>query len=166
MIQPGQAAPDFQLRDLDGIPHRLSAQKGRVTVLHIWSSTCPWTERTDPRVREAASAHGADLWTIAPNTDETEDQLRTESRRRGLRLVLRDVRQQVADLYGVTATPHVVLVDARGLVRYHGAVDDARFREPQPRRRFLAEALAAIQRGEDPDPAATPTYGCAIVREA
>jgi peroxiredoxin len=166
VIVPGEPAPDFGLTDLAGRRHRLSDQMGRVTVLHIWSALCPWTERTDAAVLEAATSHGADLWSIASNADEAQAVLMKESQSRHLPVVLLDPDQRVADLYGAVATPHVFVVDERGVVRYHGAVDDARFREPVPRRRFLAEALAAVRLGQDPEPGVTPTYGCAIVRAA
>ena len=162
----GEVAPDFELPDIDGGRHRLSDQRGRLTVLHMWSAACPWTEQTDEQVGAAIRAEGADLWSIAPNADEDEGLLREEARKRSLPLVLRDPEQHVADLYGAIATPHVFVIDERGILRYQGAIDDSRIRQPTPDRHFLAEALAAVRRGENPDPAETPTYGCAIVRIA
>ena len=162
----GEEAPDFELSDLEGRRHRLSDQRGTLIVLHIWSAACPWTEQTDDQVVKAIRAEGADLWSIAPNADEDEGLLREEARKRSLPLVLRDPEQHVADLYGAIATPHVFVIDEQGVLRYQGAVDDSRFRRPTPDRYFLAEALAAVRRGENPDPAETPTYGCAIVRAA
>jgi len=166
VIRTGEAAPDFELPDLDGHPHRLASQRGRLTVLHFWSAVCPWTERTDGRVLAAVRAAEADLWSIAANADESLDVLRRVAQARGLGLVLIDRGQRVADLYAAAATPHVFLVDSEGVLRYHGAADDARYRDPQPRRSYLADALHAVRRGLAPDPAVTMTYGCAIVRAA
>jgi peroxiredoxin len=166
VIRAGEPAPDFSLPDLDGHPHRLASQRGRLTVLHFWSATCPWTERTDGRVLAAARAAEADLWSIAANADEPLDVLRRVAQSRGLALVLVDRGQHLADLYAAAATPHVFLVDGEGVLRYHGAPDDARFRDPQPRRSYLADALHAVRHGRTPDPAVTMTYGCAIVRAA
>lgn len=166
VIRIGVGAPDFELPDLDGHPHRLASQRGRLTVLHFWSAVCPWTERTDGRVLASVRAAGADLWTIAANADEPLDELRRVAQARGLALVLVDRQQRLADLYGAAATPHVFLVDGEGVLRYQGAPDDARFRDPLPRRSYLAEALQAVRRGMTPDPTVTMTYGCAIVRAA
>lgn len=164
MIPIGERAPDFELPGIDDHPHRLVSQRGRVTVLHIWSAMCPWTQRTDERVMEAARAAGADLWSVAVNADEDIDLIRRVAAERRLPLVLLDTDRRVADSYGATATPHVFVIDQDGILRYQGAPDDARFRDPEPRRHYLAEALQAVLRGEPPDPATTPTYGCAIVR--
>ena len=166
VIRAGEPAPDFELPDLDGHSHRLASQRGRLTVLHFWSATCPWTERTDGRVLAAARAAEADLWSIAANADESLDDLRRVAQARGLALVLVDHGQHLADLYAAAATPHVFLVDGEGVLRYHGAPDDARFRDPLPQRSYLAEALQAVRRGMTPDPTVTMTYGCAIVRAA
>jgi peroxiredoxin len=164
VIRVGDLAPDVELPGLDGLGHRLSAQRGRLTVLLAWSAACPWTERTDAGVLSAVHEAGVDLWPVAVNADESDDEVRRVAAERGLPLVLRDPDHRLADLFGAAATPHVFVIDAQGKVRYQGAPDDARFRDPQPRRRYLAEALHALLRGEDPDPAETMTYGCAIVR--
>jgi peroxiredoxin len=166
VIRVGEPAPDFELPDLDGHRHRLASQRGRLTVLHFWSAVCPWTERTDERVLAAIRAAEADLWSIAANADESLDVLRRVAQERGLGLVLVDPRQYVADLYAAAATPHVFLIDGEGILSYHGAPDDARFRDPRPRRSYLAEALHAVRAGRSPNPAVTMTYGCAIVRAA
>ena len=164
MIRIGDHAPEFELPDVDGRPHRLASQRGRLTVLNVWSAACPWTERTDAGVIEAARAAGADLWSMVVNADETVDQVRRVAAERRLPLVLFDLDRRVADSYGAAATPHVFVIDAQGILRYQGAPDDARFRDPVPRRSYLAEALQALRRGESPDPTVTPAYGCAIVR--
>jgi peroxiredoxin len=166
VVRVGAPAPDFELPDFDGRSHRLASQRGRLTVLHFWSALCPWTERTDGRVLAAVRAAEADLWSIAANADESLDVVRREALARGLGLVLVDSGQHVADLYTAAATPHVFLVDREGVLRYYGAPDDARFRYPEPRRSYLADALHAVRGGLAPDPAVTVTYGCAIVRAA
>jgi len=166
MIRVGDPAPDFELPDVDGRSHRLASQRGRLTVLNIWSAVCPWTERTDASVIEAARLSGADLWSIAVNADEAVDQVRRVAAERRLPLVLLDSDRRVADAYGAAATPHVFVVDAQGILRYQGAPDDARFRDPEPRHRYLDDALQALRRGESPDPTTTSAHGCAIVRMA
>jgi hypothetical protein len=55
-------------------------------------------------------------------------------------------------------------VDAQGVVRYAGALDDATFRRREARVFYLENAVAAVLAGRNPEPAETPAYGCAIVK--
>ena len=42
-----ESAPDFELPDLKGIPHRLNNYRGRIIIMNFWSCECPQSERTD-----------------------------------------------------------------------------------------------------------------------
>ncbi len=135
-------------------------------VLYFWSAECPWVARADEVVGGLASGWGERVcvWRVASNANESHEALQTAASERGLSLVLRDEKQDVADRYGVLVTPHFFVLDAQGVVRYSGALDDVTFRQKRPTRSFLAEAVEAILAGHRPDPAATAAYGCALVR--
>lgn len=162
------AAPDFTLNDLEGAPHTLSAQRGRIVVVNFWSAECPWSRRGDEIIAgrlPAWSQQGVAVWGIASNASEPEYEIRAELADRGTAYpILLDPGHAVADRYGAITTPHLYLVDAQGIVRYTGALDDATFSARQPRTFYLENAIAAVLAGRDPDPAETPGYGCAIVR--
>jgi peroxiredoxin len=162
---PGSPAPEFLLRDLDGHPHALSHYHGRVVVLNFWSAECEWSKRADAALAEWKPGWGSELeWiSIAPNANENLDQLRTEADRRGLPLILHDPDRTVADLYGAEMTPHFFVIDPTGVIRYAGALDDVTFRQTEPTRNYLKEAVDAVLAGEPPDAENTQPYGCAIV---
>ena len=166
VIQLGQPAPDFELPDLQGQPHRLSELRGRVVVLNFWSAECPWAERAD-QVLEAYRqewGEGVTVWPIASNVNESAEFLAEIAAQRGLPVVLRDTHHKVADLYCAQPTPHLFVVDGRGVLWYQGALDDTNFRQRKPSRFYLQEAVRAVVVGNDPDPAQTAPYGCTIVR--
>jgi len=168
LIASHQPAPDFTLLDLQGRPHRLSAQRGVITILNFWSAECPWSERADHLLAEWLGAWGERTarWTIASNANEPVEMLAQAAAERGLGILLHDARQEVADLYRAQTTPHVFVIDEQGILRYQGAVDDVTFRQRTPTRYYLHDAVEALLAGRLPDPAEAPAYGCTVVRYA
>ena len=161
-----QPAPDFALPDLDGRIHRLSDERGRIAIVNFWSCECPHSERTDRSLAASLTRWGdrVTLLSIAANRSETAEAVAGAARARALPRVLLDVDQAAADLYDAQTTPHVFVVNADGVLRYRGAVDDISFRQRDATRAFLEEAVDALLSGREPSPAETPAYGCTIVR--
>lgn len=166
LIPLNQPAPDFDLPDLSGQRHALHAYRGRIVVLNFWSAECPWAERADRALLAALPQWGdaVVLLPIASNANEPPEMLARVAEERGLPLVLHDAGQAIADRYHAQTTPHMFVVDAGGILRYQGAFDDVTFRQRTPTRSYLLDAVQALLRGDLPDPAQTPPYGCTIVR--
>jgi len=166
IILIGEPTPDFMLKDLDGIPVRLSEQRGWISLLYFWSAECPWVERCDHELHPLTTQWGKEvkIFRIASNSNETPALLRQVAMERGLPLPLYDPQQLVADQYGAQTTPHLFLIDSQGILRYQGAVDDVTFRQRTPNRIYIQEAVTSLLEGKQPDPEQTPPYGCAIVR--
>jgi len=167
-VQTLQAAPDFELPDLDGQTHRLGDYRGRVVVLNFWSAQCPHAVRTDELIARWMGAWGeaVEVFSIASNRDESPEQIAEAARRRQAPRILIDRQHLVADLYAAQTTPHIFVIDAAGRLRYSGAVDDTSFARRVPRRFFLEEAVQALLDGESPSVSETQPYGCAVIREA
>ncbi len=105
------------------------------------------------------------LLSIASNRNESFQMVEEAAKTRRLPKVLIDAEHILADLYEAVTTPHVFVVDREGVLRYRGAVDDVRFRQPKPTRFYLEETIEALLDGREPALEETPAYGCAIVRE-
>jgi peroxiredoxin len=159
-------APLFRLSGIDGRTYALEEQRGNVVILNFWSAECPWSERADRLLSDYRQAWGEQVvvWTIAANENEGLAMVRRQAAERHLRVVLRDEKNRVADLYGAQTTPHFFVIDGEGVLRYQGALDDVTFRVRQPTREFLRPAVETVLAGRRPDPALTPGYGCAILR--
>ncbi|MGZ9222962.1 MAG: peroxiredoxin family protein, partial [Anaerolineales bacterium] len=71
-MQLNQPAPDFELPDLQGIPHQLSDYRGKIIVINFWSAECPHSERTDRSLLACLVQWGADveMLSIAANQNE------------------------------------------------------------------------------------------------
>lgn len=166
-MQLNEPAPDFELPDLQGNLHKLSDYRGKIVLINFWSAECPHSERTDTYLLGLLDGWLGDvvMLPVASNRNESVQIVEESARGREITRVLVDSDHVVADLYEAQTTPHAFVVDREGILRYRGAVDDITFRQRQPTRFFLQEAVAALLEGRLPDLSETPAYGCAIVRE-
>ena len=166
-MQLNQPAPDFELPDLKGHLHRLSDYRDRIVIVNFWSAECPHSERTDHYLLTGLERWNeeVELLSVASNRNESFQMVEESAKTRRIPTVLIDAEQVVADLYEAVTTPQVFVVDRQGILRYRGAVDDMKFRQPKPTRLYLQEAIEALLNGHNPDVTETPAYGCAIVRE-
>ena len=166
-MQLNQPAPDFELYDLSNNIHALREYRGKIVILNFWSAECPHSERTDSSLLDSLARWGEKVvvLSIASNRNESVRLLEEAARTRGIPTVLMDVKQAVADLYEAISTPHVFVLDADGILRYRGAVDDVKFRQPKATRLYLEEVVEALLNNRKPEVEETPAYGCAIVRE-
>lgn len=169
-IQINSPVPDFALPDLNGRVHRLSDYRGQIVIVNFWSCECPHSERTDKAimsmvVQNMQDASRVAMLSIASNRNETAEALQAAAESRRLPMVLLDADCSIADLFNAQTTPHVFVIDREGVLRYRGPVDDVTFRQRNPTRFFLDEAVESLLDGHLPAVAESPAYGCAIVRE-
>jgi peroxiredoxin len=162
-----EPAPDFELPDLQGVPHKLSSYRGKILIINFWSAECPHSARTDLYLITLLEKwHGdAVMLSIASNRNESLQMLAEAAKARGVQNILVDSEHLVADLYEAVTTPHVFVLDRAGILRYRGAADNFTFRSREATHSFLQEAVETLLRGQLPDVSETPAYGCAIVRE-
>ena len=143
----GAQAPDFTLKDGEGLDWRLSEQRGRVVVLLFYpGDETPVCTRQMCSVRdhwEDYVATGAEV--VGVSTDSVESQRKfAEHHSLPLRL-LSDPDRRVAEAYGAKswlpgrAARSVVVVDAEGRVRHNKAQALSLFRPKDD------EVLAAIR---------------------
>jgi peroxiredoxin len=159
-------APDFSLYDLNGELHALKDYLGHIVVINFWSAECPWSARADEQINEILQdiSNSVVLLSIASNVNEKLDKISSEASNRSLPLVLLDENNRVADLYGAITTPHIFVIDAKGVLQYQGALDDVTFRNRTPTQHYFSEAVKALLRGDTPNPVEIASYGCTIVR--
>jgi len=176
-LEIGDTAPDFKLTGIDGQMHSIAstmdangaAPKGYVVTFTC--NTCPYAQGYETRLaalHEKLSPMGYPVIAIQPNDVEIkpEDDLdamkaRAEARGFGFVYVI-DAEQTVYPQYGASKTPEVYLLDADRVLRYHGAIDDSAQDPEGVTQRYVEMAVAALEKGESPDPAEVKAIGCSI----
>ncbi len=112
-------APDFAVPDLAGQAVRLSAFRGEVVLVNVWTTWCPPCREEMPSMeRLYARLHGRGFQLLAVSQDE--DGMRAVApfvKQLGLSFpVLIDPDRQVGDRYGVWGYPESFVVDRNGYV--------------------------------------------------
>jgi hypothetical protein len=166
----GDAAPPLKLKDTAGRVVAVEPTANAATVVVFTSNGCPYALAWHDRIQEVARDYadqGVVVAQVVSNDGELQplDSLRAMADRfdRGEveGLFLRDEDQSAARSFGATATPEVFLVDAAGIVRYHGA-PDRDWDDPSLRAEWLRDALDAVIDGRDPETPTTPPAGCSV----
>ena len=117
-----RAAPDFAVSDLEGRTVRLSALRGKVVVLNLWTTWCPPCVEEMPSIERLYSTlRGDDFALLAVSQDEDGKRAVEPfvARNRFSFPVFLDPEHQVGDRYGVWGYPETFVIDRNGLVVEH-----------------------------------------------
>jgi peroxiredoxin len=171
----GEKAPDFTLTDTQGTTHRLSEHAGKIVVLEWFNPGCPFVKfsHSEGPLREMAKQEGENgvVWFAinsgAAGKQGTGAQTNEEAAREWSMAhpVLLDESGDVGRMYGAQKTPHMFLIDDKGVLRYQGAIDNAPMGEVdggEDKRNHLAAALEELRAESTITVAQTPAYGCTV----
>lgn len=171
----GQKAPGFTLKNLDGKQVNLSDFSGKVVVLEWMNEGCPFVkghyELGDvQRLQKEYEAKGVVWLTInstrpdhpeAFNASMSKEQLAAWKSAATDNLM--DEDRTVGHLYNAKTTPHMFIIDASGVLRYSGAMDDdARGRGKNATVNYVKSALDELIAGKAVTISSTTPYGCSV----
>jgi hypothetical protein len=166
VLFPHPLVRDLAVLDLNGHTVRYSRLKGRVTVVAFISTRCPMSNAFNSRLNALYNDFGSRVRFIAvnSNTNEPLEEVRHHAQNMGYDFpVYKDVNNAMADFFGARATPDTFVVDQKGIVKYHGYIEDA----PNPERaknHALRLAIEAVLRDKPVLMPETHSLGCAIRR--
>ncbi|RMF32509.1 MAG: thioredoxin family protein [Bacteroidetes bacterium] len=182
-LKVGDIAPDFKLKNAnastfgkltfeeDALVGLEDFQGAKGWIVTFTCNTCPFAVMYEDRLIQLHNKYanlGYPVVAINPNDPEIKpgdsyEAMKQRAKEKGFPFVyLFDEKQEVYPAYGATRTPHVFLLDNERRVRYIGAIDNNAQDAEAVSRRYVEEAIAALERGEDPDPPLTKAIGCTI----
>lgn len=171
----GQPAPPFSLPDSAGRTHSLAELRGRVVVLEWFNPDCPFVrhayEQAPGLPALAAQAQGQGVRWLRINSGAPGKQGAGAERNQKAaadgsfaEAVLLDESGAVGRAYGARTTPQLVVIDASGVVRFNGALDNAPLGRVEGGARvpYAEQAVDAVRQGR-PVPTASPKpWGCSV----
>jgi peroxiredoxin len=173
----GKPAPDFTLKDVDGKEVKLSSFKGKTVVLEWFNPECPFVKASHSKgslVDTAKKQTKKGIVWLSINSGGAGKQgagaEKSKAGAKGFNMenpILLDEAGTVGKAYGATNTPHLFVIDAKGVLAYRGAIDNSPDGEGQsPEGGKLVnyvdaalEDLAANRAVKTPD---TKPYGCSV----
>jgi len=172
----GAAIPKAEvvMKDVSGKPISLARAKGENGLLVMFScNTCPYVIRNQGRTKEMCT-YAADrkLGVILLNANEgdrnggnsfEEMQAYAKSQKYNWYYAL-DGKSVLADAFGASRTPECYLFDKKGILVYHGAIDDSPGDETQVKRHHLQVAIDEVVAGKEVSVKETRSVGCSISR--
>ena len=170
-LEVGAKAPAFELVNaVDGRPVAFAPGDGRLSVIVFTCNQCPYAKAFEPRLIALGNEYakkGVVFYAIDSNDDavypvETMGEMKSRATSRHYPYpYLKDGESKVAREYGARVTPHVFVVDEKGIVRYRGYVDDST-KAAERQHTGLTDALNELIAGKEVKVSATKAFGCTI----
>lgn len=169
----GKKAPEWTLKDFNGkshsLPQILRKMDVKAVVIEFIATRCPVSKAYDQRMIQLYNDYkdkGVEFVGINSNCNPMEpiDEMKQHATSAGIQFpVLKDTDNLIADLYGARVTPHIYLLDKKGIIQYIGWIDDNQNQE-RIKSHDLRNAIEALLAGKDVSVQFTKAFGCTIKR--
>lgn len=114
----GAVAPDFQLKTIDGKQIALRDQPRYAYVLDFWTVSCPPCHSLAPELQSIHKKYGFHgVRVVGVNLADSATAIKKYMEKNGYTYIQTTDRGAVANAYGIFATPTVVVIDRKGIVR-------------------------------------------------
>lgn len=172
----GKPAPPFTATDINGKAHSLSDYQGRIVVLEAFNPDCPFCanhyQTGAMQELQAEAARRGAVWLLVNSTARNSPgyrppaQAQKEFAQRKIKASawIDDNHGKLGKLYGMKSTPHMFVIDPKGILVYEGAIDDRPEADGDPRqaKNYVRAAIKSIERGQPVEVARTKSYGCGV----
>ena len=168
-VKMDKEVPNFTLKDATDKAHSLkdlSHEKKAIVVMFI-STECPVANDYNERIvalYDDYKDQGVQFIGINSNRNESVEEIVEHNKVNKFNfLVLKDLKNEIADKFGARRTPEVYLLDEKRILRYRGAIDNS---QKDPETHYLRETLNLVVAGKEipEDGKKTKAFGCTIKR--
>lgn len=174
-VKVGAPAPTFALPGVDGKTHDLSKYKGKFVVLEWINRDCPVVkgqynsgnmQRTQASAKEMGNVVWIGICSSAPgkqgHLSAAEYVQNMKDTRSKSDTILLDPDGKVGKMYDAKTTPHMMVIDPKGILIYNGAIDDRMANRGGTPRNHVLEALKEAKAGKAVSVPTSQPYGCDV----
>ena len=170
-LKIGAPAPDFTLpaaSDGKAIALKDLLAKSKAVAVVFIATKCPVSNAYNTRMAALGKEYAAKgVFLVGINSNKTEPaaEVKEHAEKHGFTFpVLKDDGNKIADAYGAAKTPEVFVLDPKGILLYHGRIDENQDDARNVRSPDLRNAFEAILAGKPVPAAETKAFGCTIKR--
>jgi AhpC/TSA family len=173
----GQAAPNFSAKDVNGKAVSLADFKGKTVVLEWVNPGCPYVRKhyeggNMQGTQQDAAAKNV-VW-LAVNSTATDhpDYLKPADLAKWMKdqkapatHTLMDEDGKIGKAYGARTTPHLYIVDGKGMLVYAGGIDSipsASAADIPKATNYIKVSLSEMASGKAVSNNVTRAYGCSV----
>ena len=110
-----------------------------------------------------AKKHSEVIWlTIDSSHFLNQDELNAWVKKEGVKVALNDHTGKVGHAYAARTTPHMYIIDQKGVLAYQGAIDDDPYGDKKAPVNYVDQALQELKSGKKVSVAETKAYGCSV----
>ncbi len=168
-IKIDKEVPNFKLKDVKDKEHALKdlSRDKKATVMMFISTECPVSNDYNERIVALHNDYkdqGVQFIGINSNKNESVKEIAEHNRANKFGfLVLKDLKNKIADKFRARRTPEVYLLDEERILRYRGAIDNSL---QNPETHYLRQVLDLVVDGKEipEDLKTTKAFGCTIKR--
>lgn len=173
----GAPAPEIALQSVAGASVKLSQYRGRHVVLEWVNPECPYVRKhygsaNMQRLQKDAAAKDV-VWLSINSTRAGHAEYKQPAEMAAWMkqmnaapaATLLDPKGDAGRAYGARTTPHMYIVDPKGVLVYAGGIDDKRSTDPEDvktAKNYVRAALDELLAGKPVSQANTSPYGCSV----
>lgn len=171
----GKTAPKWELTDSNGKTHKSTDFKGKTLVIEWFNPSCPWCKKiyNDGLVKKTIeemkkmSKDGKEYVYLAINSTANikkadviaqSNTWMSEQKMKSIPVLI-DYDGKVGKAFGARTTPHMYIIDGKGVLRYNGAFAD---QSDMTKKNYVLSALKQIDSGDTVAPDKVTPWGCGV----
>lgn len=169
-------APDFTLKNAEGKEVKLSDYLGKIVIIEWINYDCPFVKKFYansghmPKLQKEQRDAGVVWISICSSAKGKQGHFEGEALTERIKkeksdpaFYLIDDTSKVGRTYKALTTPHMFVVDAKGVLRYQGAIDSIRSGKTddiEKATNYVSQAVKELKDGKEVTTKETKPYGC------